>query len=254
MSFIFIFLGNFIVGGLVGISGIAGFLLPMMYVGGLGFTVSESLALSFFAFVISGAVGAFNFYLKGNADVSLSLRLGIGSIAGSILGVILQSMIQQNLAKTLLYLVVFGSGCSILFRKNQNGKQTTPHILLESNIFVFSLGFITATICSLSGAGGPILVMPLLVSLGVPIHLAIGIALLDSIFIATPAFIGYMIQVMNQSNKNLPLLLTIVLLSHGLGVLLGSKHSHKIKQHLLKKCVAIFSILLSIYMICGLFL
>ena len=42
---------NMAVGGCIGICGIAGFLLPMLYTGGLGFDVTYALALSFLAFI-----------------------------------------------------------------------------------------------------------------------------------------------------------------------------------------------------------
>lgn len=44
---------NMAVGGCIGICGIAGFLLPMLYTGGLGFDVTYALALSFLAFLVS---------------------------------------------------------------------------------------------------------------------------------------------------------------------------------------------------------
>lgn len=53
---------NLIVGGLIGLTGVAGFLLPMLYAGYLGMNVSESLVLSFFAFSISGLIGSWNYY------------------------------------------------------------------------------------------------------------------------------------------------------------------------------------------------
>ena len=54
-----------------------------------------------------------------------------------------------------------------------------------------AFGAVTGLICALSGAGGPILVMPLLVVFGVPVKTAVGIALFNSIFIAVPSSIGY---------------------------------------------------------------
>lgn len=47
---------NLIVGGLIGLTGVAGFLLPMLYAGYLGMNIFESLVLSFFAFLISGLI------------------------------------------------------------------------------------------------------------------------------------------------------------------------------------------------------
>ena len=115
LTLVIIAAANMAVGGCIGICGIAGFLLPMLYTGGLGFDVTYALALSFLAFLVSGIIGSFNYYKAGNLDVKMSLKLGIGSLIGAIAGVFLQSMIEKSTAKTILYLVVLFSGASILF-------------------------------------------------------------------------------------------------------------------------------------------
>lgn len=245
------FLGNFIVGGLIGVCGIAGFLLPMMYAGLLGFPVGQSLALSFLAFFVSGAIGSYNYHRQGNLDVRFSMMIGMGSFAGGLLGVRLNALVTPFQAKMLLYLVVLLSGLSILMRKEKpaDGSAGSPDSgsrLLGSRVFVALFGFVTGTICSLSGAGGPVLVMPLLVALGMPVHMSIGIALFDSVFIALPACAGYMIQ---SDLSQIGLLALITILAHGAGVLIGSSNAHKIRQKPLKLGVAVFSICLSVYMI-----
>lgn len=270
------FLGNFVVGGLIGICGIAGFLLPMMYAGLLGFPVGQSLALSFLAFFVSGAIGSYNFHKQGNLDIRFSLIIGAGSFVGGLLGVKLNALVTPFQAKILLYLVVLLSGLSILLRRekpggnagNARGAGNTGNAknagnsdtgtaapsshsvptdgLLGSKVFVVLFGFVTGAICSLSGAGGPVLVMPLLVALGMPVHMSIGIALFDSVFIALPACAGYMMQC-DLSQIGMLILITVV--AHGAGVVLGSSNAHKIKQRPLKMGVAVFSICLSIYMI-----
>ena len=116
ITIIMIGLANAAVGGCIGICGIAGFLLPMLYSGALGFDVTYALALSFLAFLVSGLIGSANYYRAGNLDVSMSLKLGAGSLIGAVAGVFLQSLIEKNTAKTLLYLVVLLSGLSILIR------------------------------------------------------------------------------------------------------------------------------------------
>ncbi len=246
MTYLIIIISNFLVGGMIGICGIAGFLLPMVYAGLLGFSVSQSLTLSFFAFLVSGAVGSYNFYKQGNLDIKLSLLLGAGSFIGGILGVELNALIPPDQGKIILYLVVLLSGISILLRKDK-GSQTQPTKQFTNNkLLIILLGIVTGCICSLSGAGGPVLVMPLLVILGVPVHTAIGVALFDSIFIAFPAFLGYFRQLNDDSIIQL---LIVVFLSHGFGVLLGSRQAHKINHKPLKVGVAIFSIILAVYMI-----
>lgn len=82
------------------------------------------------------------------------------------------------------------------------------------------LGFLTGAVCSMSGAGGPVLVMPLLVVFGIPIRKAVGVALFNSIFIGIPAVAGYLAQCDLQ--KIFPIL-SAALLAHAVGVFYGSK-------------------------------
>ena len=179
---------NLAVGALVGLCGVAGFLLPIFYTAVLGMNVSEGLALSFAAFIVAGALGAWNYQKAGNLDVKFGLKLSCGSLIGAI--------------------------------------------------------------CSMSGAGGPILVMPLLVVFGIPIRTAIGVALFNSVFIGIPAVIGYAGQC--DLMKLLPILL-IALVTQGIGVYFGSRNAAQINQVVLKRGIAIFSILIAVWKLIEIF-
>ncbi|MBS6954131.1 MAG: sulfite exporter TauE/SafE family protein [Enterocloster asparagiformis] len=238
---------NLVVGVLVGLTGVAGFLLPIVYTGPLGMGVPEGLALSFAAFIVSGALGSANYRKAGNLDIPFGIRLSIGSLAGAALGVRLNLVIPEGQVKILLYVVVLLSGVSILLRKDraqdQNGEkagyQITEHLMAT-----LALGFVTGVICSLSGAGGPVLVMPLLVVLGVGVRTAVGVALFNSVFIGIPACIGYMTQC---SALDLLPVLGAALAAHGIGVVFGSKNAVRINQLILKKGIAVFSILIAVW-------
>lgn len=236
---ILVFAANFIVGILLGLSSVAGFLLPIFYISIRNLNTTEALALSFFAFVISGIIGSINFYKYGFLKLSPGLWISIGSIMGSVLGVSLNLLISESTVKFILYLVVLLSGLSILFRKNSE-RDIAP---IENKVGLIFIGLVTGVLCSLSGAGGPILVLPILILLGFKVHVGVAIALFNSIFIGIPAFIGYFIN----SNTDLIIhYIPIIIISHGIGVYIGSKYSKKINQTLLKKTIAIFSIVIAI--------
>ena len=74
-SLILMILLNIIVGACVGLTGIAGFLLPMFYTGFLNMPSTEALALSFSAFLVSGIIGSINFYRAGNLEIRPALVL-----------------------------------------------------------------------------------------------------------------------------------------------------------------------------------
>lgn len=257
MDLLIIAIANLLIGAFIGISGVAGFLLPMLYTGLLAYSIPKALALSFLAFIISGALGSWNYHRQGNLDVRFSLVLSAGSLVGAIGGVFIQSFIAPSQAKLLLYAVVFLSGLSILLRKegkagsgSDAAPKTAKRSLLDSTPFTVIFGLVTGAVCSLSGAGGPVLVMPLLVSFGMNIRTAIGVSLLNSVFIGIPACIGYFAQ---SPIAEMPALIAVSAIAHGIGVILGSRQAHRVKQRPLKLCIAVFSVLLSAYMIFSLY-
>ena len=72
---------------------------------------------------------------------------------------------------------------------------------------------------------------------------AVGISLFDSIFIAMPAAAGYLYHV--SSNKEIFFILPVILIAHGIGVIFGSKNATKIDQKMLKRIVAVASIVIA---------
>ena len=59
-------LGSCAVGLFIGWCGVAGFLLPILFVNACGLSVTESLLLSFLCFAISGAIGSWNYHRRGS--------------------------------------------------------------------------------------------------------------------------------------------------------------------------------------------
>lgn len=248
--FLILFL-NLLIGACIGLTGIAGFLLPMFYTGFLGMSSTLALAYSFSAFLISGILGSVNYKKSGNLNLRAGIILSAGSFVGAILGVRLNLLIPEAIIKIILYLVVLLSGLSILWKSL---KKRPPAAHSEANRIKHSdrfqaasyllLGFVTGAVCAASGAGGPILVMPLLTVIGFPVHTAVGVSLFNSIFIALPSAVGYLYAAFgnNAPSEGSLFLLLPILLAHGVGVLWGSKHAVRVNQELLKKIVAIISI------------
>lgn len=252
MSIIYVLLvvvlANLVVGTLIGISGIAGFLLPMIYVGILKMPIRDAFALSFISFFVGGIIGSYSYWKLGNIDIKFAKILSIGSIFGAIVGVKLNMIVSVETAKIFLYLVVLLSGISILMKKasNENTKKSLNINLLENKGFVIAIGFLTAAICSLSGAGGPILVVPILTILGMDLKVAVGVGILNQIVIALPSAIGYL---SNSDFKSMIMLIVVSLSAHVIGIIFGANTSNKINIGLLRKTVSIISISSAVYML-----
>lgn len=190
--------------------------------------------ISFAAFLISGILGSVNYYKSGNLDLKTAGVLSAGSFVGALAGVKINLLIPADTMKIILYLIVLLSGISILLRKDKPGN--TEKKAVQSVSFYLVLG----AVCAASGAGGPVLVMPILTLLGIPAYTAVGISLFDSIFSAVPSAAGYLIAA--AGNKEVFLLLPVLLVAHGIGVFAGSKNATKSNQTLLKRIVAVASI------------
>lgn len=242
IEYLIVILANLLVGGMIGLTGIAGFLLPMLYSGFMGMPAAQGMALSFFAFLISGVLGSWNYYKAKNLDVRLGILISAGSLAGAAMGVWLNLMIDESVVKKILYLVVLASGISILLRKDKERNREERRQLPAGVMVAF--GFVTGAVCALSGAGGPILVMPLLVVMGVSVKTAVGVALFNSIFIAIPSCIGYSMQCEPETFITL---LAVSMVSHGVGVWAGSRNAGILRPEPLKKGVAVFSIIIAVF-------
>lgn len=238
-----IILANLLIGGMIGLTGIAGFLLPMLYSGFMGMPAAQGLALSFFAFLISGILGSYNYKKAGNLNMRLAVIISIGSFIGAALGVKMNLLIDEGIVRRILYLVVLASGISILLRKDKKEDISRTGKKIPAWLGVI-FGFATGAVCALSGAGGPVLVMPLLVVMGVSVKTAVGVSLFDSIFIAIPSCIGYAMQC---DPSDLMALLIVSMISHGVGVWLGSHNTSFLKPEVLKKGVAVFSVVIAVF-------
>lgn len=246
MSMILILLLNLLVGACIGLTGIAGFLLPMFYTGFLGMPAGESLALSFSAFLISGVLGSVTYYRQGNLDLKPAVILSAGSLPGALAGVWVNLLIPEDVMQMILYIVVLVSGISILLRKDgkTGGPEKQMTVAGMKAVLFFLLGVATGAVCAASGAGGPVLVMPLLTLIGFPAHTAVGISLFNSVFIALPAAGGYLWS--GAENTEMFLLLIPVLIAHGIGVAFGSRNAEKIDPAMLKRIVAAASIAIAL--------
>ena len=240
-------LGSCVVGLFIGWCGVAGFLLPILFTSACGLPVTESLLLSFLCFAVSGAIGSWNYHRRGELPLRPALVLSAGSLAGGLLGAALGGLLAAETVKVVLYIVVFLSGLAIAIRELRPQKGHQSGESFPGTLPLLILGFATALLCALSGAGGPVLVMPLLVAMGVPAKTAVGVALLDSVFIALPAVAVYGSRCESLAAL-LPVLLAAVL-GHAAGVFAGSVTAARVPQSLLKRGVAVFSICFSLLML-----
>ncbi len=244
MTFALVALANTLVGACIGLTGVAGFLLPMFYTGFVCLAPVDSLALSFAAFIVSGLLGCPAYRRTGDLPLRTTAWFGAGSLAGALAGVRIGLALPAEALTVALYAVVLVSGASVLLRMlpRRGGRTPARPAAQEpagSHASYALIGAATACICSATGAGGPVLVMPTLMLLRFPPRTAVAMSLLDSVAIAVPSAVGYF-----ASGAVTPLawaLLVPALLGHAVGTVAGSRSAARIDANLLKGIVAVGS-------------
>ena len=194
--------------------------------------------ISFAAFLISGILGSVNYYKSGNLDLKTAGVLSAGSFVGALAGVKINLLIPADTMKMILYLVVLLSGISILLRKDKPGN--TEKKAVQSVPFYLVLGAVTGAVCAASGAGGPVLVMPILTLLGIPAYYRSRyFPVLIRFSSPLPSAAGYLIAA--AGNKEVSCFCRYSW-SHMASVLCRKQKCTKINQTLLKRIVAVASI------------
>lgn len=239
-----------LIGFVIGICGVSGFLLPIFLINYCGFPAASGLFISYSCFLAGSAIGVRSYYSRGEVPMETALPLSLSSLAGAVCGAVIGRFFVSEHITKVLYTVVLISGIMIFIqdfinRRKESGEQLRER--LEKSVLI-PLGFVTALICSMAGAGGPVIVMPLLVVLGMPIRYAIGIALFDSMFIALPPILIYGSSVELEETV-LPLLVAAA--GQILGILLGSRAAAGVPQRPVKLGVALFSVVFALWKLLG---
>lgn len=247
-----IFGANLLVGICIGLTGI-GFMLPMFYLLAVHMTTFEAMAFSFCAFLVSGMLSTVAFYRKNAVDFRIGTWISVGSVIGTMAGVTVNLLLPPSTVKTILYSTVLLSGISIFLPQKANrdthvgflGTWSISHVVI-----CIAIGVVTGCICSAAGAGGPILVIPILSILGMPIHKVIGTAMYNSIFLSLFAFPRYFLAAGGTEMVYFAWI-PVLLILFGAGVLIGSRYAFRMNQTKLKRTIAVLCVGIAVWKLIG---
>jgi uncharacterized membrane protein YfcA len=178
-----------LVGGLIGSIGIGGVLLPpwFMQIAGLG--VRDAVAISMASFIVTGSVALVWFGRASQAGkVSLLAQwwpLVIATAPGALLGALTLAVAPEQLAVAGLAAVLAATGLRLLLPREATAVRRLPPEGLR-----WLLGAAAGFVSALTGTGGPMVLVPVLLWLGVPILPAIALGQIVQLPIAVTATAG----------------------------------------------------------------
>jgi len=235
-----------VVGAMIGMAGLAlvsGLLIGCIGVGGVllvpilalaGTDVHEAIGASMFAFIFSGAVGTWLFAAKASIDWRSASHVGAGAMPGALAGALLASRLGGNLL--LLFIgaaVIFAAARALLWPA---GADAARGPLPASGLA--AVGIAVGIGSALTGTGGPVLLVPLLLWLRMPVLAAVGLGQTVQVPIAALGSAGNLLA--GHLDLRLGLLLAAGV---AVGTAAGAHVAHALPGAVLTRLVAIVLLL-----------
>ena len=218
-----------LVGLLIGCVGIGGVLLPpaLVYVGDLEFHLAA--ATSAWAFLFCGVAGTLSYSKRRSFDWRMAAWLGAGVVPTAVAGAWANVALPESALMGLLAALMVLTGAEALLRSpvvEQEVRRFGAPTLLAVGAFV---GFGSA----LTGTGGAVLLLPILLLLRTPVLAAVGAGMVVSLPIAVFATAGYVLYGSVDFVLGTALGLVAVV-----GVVVGARIAHVAKAATLRRVVA----------------
>jgi len=225
----FILIG-LLTGTLIGTVGVGGILLTPLLVFFTAADLHIAQATSSFSFLFTGIVGTFIYSRQKSIDWNQVLWISLGIIPTAILGANLNTRLSSSSLSLILAVLIVFAGINALVKRNRNTKSSASLHRAVLSIIGVCVGFGS----SLTGTGGPVFLVPILLMFQFLPLFAVGISQAVQLPIAIFATIGF--SLFGSIDYRLGLLLGVI---QGLGVILGGKIAHSLPQEKLRQVVAV---------------
>jgi uncharacterized protein len=217
------------VGALIGCVGIGGVLLPptLVYLGGFGFHAAA--ATSTWAFLFCGAAGTLSYSGRRSIDWRMASWLGAGVVPTAFVGALVNAALPESLLMAILAALMVLTGADTLLRRPDDAGRESRlggPALLAVGAFV---GFGSA----LTGTGGAVLLVPILLLLRTPVLASVGVAQVVALPIVGFATAGYLLYGSVDFALG-----TAAGLVGAVGVVVGARIAHAAPAAALRRVVA----------------
>jgi len=213
--------------GAVGIGGVV--LVPaLVYFGGI--EIHAAIAAAMLSYVLTGLIGTCVYARENSIRWDMAGWLCAGAMPGALLGALAVGWASSLLLEILIGLLTAASGIHALLASSASRSAPTP----ISNRALGIIGTATGFGSALSGTGGPLILVPILIWLEFPVLTAIGLSQAIQLPIALLATAGNFY--FGSLDPALGILLAVGLV---VGTFAGAKIAHTVPRVALRRAVAI---------------
>ena len=222
----------FLVGTLIGITGIGGILLiPSLAVFG-GLETHAAMATALASFLAGGVVGTYRYWRMGYMHWRTAFPVAAGGLLFAYVGAWVNAGLPVRPLDTMLGLLIIFAGVSA-FKSWTAGSFCAVGHRLEMPVLLF-IGASTGFLAGLTGAGGPVLSIPFMIVAGFAPVLSVAVAMPYQIMTAFSGTVGNLLHGTVDFGLIVPITIVQVL-----GVYLGSRLAPHIPAARLKTMIGL---------------
>ncbi len=217
------------VGVLIGAAGIGGVLLVPFMVYGLDVGIHGAIPGAMFGYIFAGLMGALLYARHGSIRWNMAGWLILGAMPAAYLGALTASETSSQLLEIAIAGLLLFAGVNALRPSTQ--QDGVERALAPLALVV--IGAVTGYGSALTGTGGPLILVPLLVWLRIPVLTAVGLSQATQFPLAALATAG------NVTSGTVDFALGAAIAAGlTLGVAFGAKAAHILSPSVVKTIVA----------------
>jgi uncharacterized membrane protein YfcA len=227
-------------GLMIGCIGIGGVILVPALVFLAGIPIQVGIPAAMVAYILSGLVATSIFARNKSIHWGMATWLCVGATPTAFAGAWAVSVVNPRLLEACLGLLTFLSGLNSL--KTQNLPDGPEPRL--SNGALLAVGAVTGFLSSISGTGGPLVLVPIVISMSVPVLVAVGLSQVIQLPVAIAATVG------NVLYGELDLALGSVLAATlTVGSWYGAKLAHVMPRAILRRIVSVVLVVVGTFIL-----
>jgi uncharacterized protein len=214
-------------GLLVGLTGIGGVILVPVLTGAAGVPLERAIAACMLGFFFSSVYAAFIHLRRARLAWGPVIALSAAAAGGAVLGAATLELLPGPAVRLFVAALALGSGLHALATRH------APGIRAPGPGWLAFLGIVVGYGSAISGTGGPVMLIPILLLLRTPASEAIALGVASGLPITVAATAVY--AAAGRIDTPLALTLTVFLIA---GVYAGAKLLHRLSGRALTAAVA----------------
>ncbi len=222
--------------GCVGVGGVI--LVPSLFFL-LNVPVHTAIPAAMMAYILSGIVGTTVFARNRSIDWRMAGWLCLGAAPTAFLGAWTVHAVNSKVLQLCIGAVTLFSGANALWTRRASNSAEGFKLVRK---FLAPIGGATGFLSALSGTGGPLVLVPLLISMRVPVLTTVGLSQAIQLPIAFAATFGNVLygKLDIALGSTLAVALTV-------GSWFGAKLAHSVPRATMQRVVAIVLVLVGIF-------